>query len=197
MLKPLWKKIWKLPLPCKVRNFLCRACRNAIPTMTNLLRRYVVDDPMCSLCSQHNEDVLHSLWSCSNLEFQRTHELPKFPSTVSPRHRVKLQRWVVCNAGLDDMVLKKQSPNNSTKIPFEPHIPASLWSFDAVPVCPTKKIPRIPFSQVCAGRLNWVRFQHVSRDGNNIVHNHARYAHNITSFSVWMEYVPVHCFVVY
>ena len=67
LLKPLWKKIWKLSLPCKIRNFLWRACKNAIPTMTNLLRRCVVDDPSCSLCAQHNEDVLQSLWSCPNL----------------------------------------------------------------------------------------------------------------------------------
>ena len=66
-LKPLWKKIWKLPLPCKVRNFLWRACRNAIPTMKNLNRRCVVDSPVCSLYSQYDEDVLHSLWSCPSL----------------------------------------------------------------------------------------------------------------------------------
>ena len=66
-LKPLWKKIWKLPLPCKVRNFHWRACRNAILTMINLHRRCVVDSPVCTLCSQHDKDVLHSLWSCPSL----------------------------------------------------------------------------------------------------------------------------------
>ena len=35
--------------------------------MTNLLRYCVVDNPSYSLCAQHNEDVLHSLWSCLNL----------------------------------------------------------------------------------------------------------------------------------
>ncbi|KAK7857552.1 putative ribonuclease h protein, partial [Quercus suber] len=59
-LKPLWRKIWKLPLPCKVRNFLWRACRNEIPTMKSVLS-------VCSLCSQHDEDVLHFLWSCPSL----------------------------------------------------------------------------------------------------------------------------------
>ena len=67
LLKPLWKKIWKLSMTCKIRNFLWKACKNAIPTMTNLLRHNVVNDPSCSLCAQHNEDVLHSLWSCPNL----------------------------------------------------------------------------------------------------------------------------------
>ena len=67
MLRPLWKKIWKLSLPCKVRNFLWRACRNPIPTKKNLQRRCVVDDPLCRLCSQHEENVLHALWSCLEL----------------------------------------------------------------------------------------------------------------------------------
>ncbi|KAL0011847.1 hypothetical protein SO802_006955 [Lithocarpus litseifolius] len=32
--------------------------------MEILHRRCVVDNPVCSLCSQQTEDVLHSLWSC-------------------------------------------------------------------------------------------------------------------------------------
>ncbi|KAL0014213.1 hypothetical protein SO802_001282 [Lithocarpus litseifolius] len=67
LMKPLWKKIWKMPVPCKVRNFLWRACRNAIPTMKNLQRRCVVQDSICPLCSQHEETVLHAIWSCPEL----------------------------------------------------------------------------------------------------------------------------------
>lgn len=52
-------------------------------------------------------------------------------------------------------------------------------------------------AQVCVGQLNWVRFQHVGRDGNNVAHNLVRHAHDITSFSVWMEDVPIYYFVVY
>uniref|UniRef100_A0A7N2KUN3 Reverse transcriptase zinc-binding domain-containing protein n=1 Tax=Quercus lobata TaxID=97700 RepID=A0A7N2KUN3_QUELO len=33
----------------------------------NLECRYVVDDPQCPLCSQHEETVLHALWSCPKL----------------------------------------------------------------------------------------------------------------------------------
>ena len=54
-------------MPCKVRNFLWRACRNAIPTKKNLQRRCVVDDPLCPFCSQHEENVFHALWSCPEL----------------------------------------------------------------------------------------------------------------------------------
>ena len=67
MLRPLWKKTWKLSVPCKVWNFMWRASRNAIPTKKNLQLRCVVDDPLCRLCLQHEENVLHALWSCLEL----------------------------------------------------------------------------------------------------------------------------------
>ena len=35
-----------------------------------------------------------------------------------------------------------------------------------------------------ANRFNWIRFQHVGRDGNNVAHNLARYARHVTGFSV-------------
>ena len=51
---------------CKVRNFVWRACRNAIPTNSNLVC-CVIEDSICSLCSQSPEDVLHFLWPCPGL----------------------------------------------------------------------------------------------------------------------------------
>ena len=54
-------------MSCKIRNFLWRACKNAIPTLNNLKCRCVVEDSKCSLCAQHDEDVIHALWSCPTL----------------------------------------------------------------------------------------------------------------------------------
>ena len=65
--KSMWKKIWQLAVPCKVRNFVWRVRQNAIPTKSNMVRRCIINDPTCPLCSQHHEDVLHSLWSCPGL----------------------------------------------------------------------------------------------------------------------------------
>ena len=35
----LWKQLWSLQVPNKVRNLLWRACRNAMPTKASLVRR--------------------------------------------------------------------------------------------------------------------------------------------------------------
>ena len=64
--RSLWKRIWQMAVPCKVRNFVWRACRNAIPTNSNLVC-CVIEDSICSLCSQSPEDVLHFLWPCPGL----------------------------------------------------------------------------------------------------------------------------------
>ena len=62
-----WKNIWKLLVPCKVRNFIWRSYQNAIPTKTNLVRRSAIDDSRCPQCHDYQEDVFHALWSCLSL----------------------------------------------------------------------------------------------------------------------------------
>lgn len=60
-IRNLWKKIWNLPVPSMVKNILWRAYKNAIPTKVNLIRRRVIDDPLCECCKLCAEIVLHSL----------------------------------------------------------------------------------------------------------------------------------------
>ena len=65
--KPPWNRIWKLNLPNKIKKFLWRVAYNALPTSSELVRRYIINDPIYTLRSSHCEDVLHSLWPCSTL----------------------------------------------------------------------------------------------------------------------------------
>ena len=73
--KPLWQAIWNLNVPGKVKNLLWRACKNALPSKTNLVRRQVIPDALCEVCKTHHEDIIHALylcpllsdiWDCSN-----------------------------------------------------------------------------------------------------------------------------------
>ena len=61
---PLWKKMWHLNIPAKVRIFAWRLCMNAIPTMRNLNKRGVRVDPLCPLCSKEAEFVEHAILKC-------------------------------------------------------------------------------------------------------------------------------------
>ena len=60
----VWKHIWTLNVPPKVRNFLWRACSNILPTRENLHRRKVAVDPLCEFCKKQPETVCHVLWEC-------------------------------------------------------------------------------------------------------------------------------------
>ena len=59
-----WKKTWSLHVMAKVRNLLCRACTNCLPTMTALRRKRVDVLACCLVCSSEPEDILHVLIKC-------------------------------------------------------------------------------------------------------------------------------------
>ena len=51
-----------------MKNLLWRACRNAIPTKENLVRRTVLEDLVCDRCNGALDNPLHALWSCFELD---------------------------------------------------------------------------------------------------------------------------------
>ena len=60
----LWKKIWTLKTPPKVKMFVWRACSNILPTRENLHGRKMKIDPQCEICCQKPESIGHLLWEC-------------------------------------------------------------------------------------------------------------------------------------
>jgi hypothetical protein len=63
-LPDIWKDLWNLKVPGKVKMFAWRACQNLLPTRENLCRRRVIQDPSCPCCGLAVESVIHCLWSC-------------------------------------------------------------------------------------------------------------------------------------
>ena len=68
MLKPLWKGIWGLNVPCKVKNLVWRVAKNSLPTKQNLVKRKVLTDDHCDHCKMQQEDTLYALYLCLKLE---------------------------------------------------------------------------------------------------------------------------------
>ncbi|KAH9763510.1 reverse transcriptase domain-containing protein [Citrus sinensis] len=56
-----WRKLWLLPIPAKVKNFLWRALTNVLPTADNLLQRRVEVQASCPICHTSSETVFHVL----------------------------------------------------------------------------------------------------------------------------------------
>lgn len=59
--RSLWKGVWKLKVLGKIKHFLWKSYTNSLPTKVNLLKRTIVQEDVCHLCSNHSEDVLHTL----------------------------------------------------------------------------------------------------------------------------------------
>ena len=46
----MWKRIWSINVPPKVRTIVWRACSNILSTMANLFHKKLPVDPFCSVC---------------------------------------------------------------------------------------------------------------------------------------------------
>ena len=60
----LWKRVWSLKLPPKVKNFLWRSLAGCLPTKDNLLCKRVAVLSLCPVCNIETETVLHTLVTC-------------------------------------------------------------------------------------------------------------------------------------
>uniref|UniRef100_A0A2N9HZ83 RNase H type-1 domain-containing protein n=1 Tax=Fagus sylvatica TaxID=28930 RepID=A0A2N9HZ83_FAGSY len=67
-LQNTWRTIWSLHIPKKCQMFAWKATCEALPTKLNLHKRRIPVDPTCELCGECNEDAIHALWSCNQLQ---------------------------------------------------------------------------------------------------------------------------------
>ena len=61
------RNFWKLKVPGKIKHFLWKSCTNSFPTKVNLLKRTILQEDVCHLCSKNLEDVFHALWGCEKV----------------------------------------------------------------------------------------------------------------------------------
>nr|XP_023889503.1 uncharacterized protein LOC112001554 [Quercus suber] len=63
---PLWRKIWQLKVPPKVKIFAWRACMNGLPTLYNLRCKGLNFAGFCSLCDKCMETTTYALIHCEH-----------------------------------------------------------------------------------------------------------------------------------
>ena len=56
--------MWHLNIPAKVRIFAWRLCIDVIPTMLNINKRGIQVNPICPLCNDGVESVVHAILRC-------------------------------------------------------------------------------------------------------------------------------------
>lgn len=57
----IWKKIWSLNFPNKIKHFLWRACCKALPTKKNLCKRKVIRNDVYESYGEEVEGTIHAL----------------------------------------------------------------------------------------------------------------------------------------
>ena len=62
-MRALWRLVWSLNCPYKLKQFMWRSCRNILPTKYRLKSRGVDIKVGCDHCGQC-ESVEHVLWGC-------------------------------------------------------------------------------------------------------------------------------------
>ncbi|GAA0184346.1 hypothetical protein LIER_31634 [Lithospermum erythrorhizon] len=60
-----WKELWKMQVPSRVKQFIWRCIHDILPTKIKLLKKGVLVDPICVLCSEKCESLTHLLLECS------------------------------------------------------------------------------------------------------------------------------------
>ncbi|KAF3973465.1 hypothetical protein CMV_003110 [Castanea mollissima] len=65
--KLLWKDMWSLKVPNRVKTLIWRAGWDSLPLKSNLKKRKIPIDAMCSNCGLEPETSLHAIWSCPSL----------------------------------------------------------------------------------------------------------------------------------
>ncbi|XP_074366433.1 uncharacterized protein LOC141707268 [Apium graveolens] len=60
-----WKKLWKLKIPSKIKNFFWRATSGFLPTKDLLRTRKVNVNELCPICNEAPKTVMHALVSCN------------------------------------------------------------------------------------------------------------------------------------
>ena len=84
--KCLWKKLWKIRSPTKIRHFMWRAAKDSLPTKQNLQARHVPVEETCELCGEQKETLLHSLWWCDQAQYVWKSD-PSFVSLYQRQYR--------------------------------------------------------------------------------------------------------------
>lgn len=83
--KALWKSIWNLVIPEKVKKFIWKACTASLPTRHDLYTRKVLEKGICTICFQTNKTIVHALWSYPTISdvFTCHSTLNKWPNNFS------------------------------------------------------------------------------------------------------------------
>ncbi|XP_062014406.1 uncharacterized protein LOC133730919 [Rosa rugosa] len=114
----VWKWIWSVRAPPKVKHFLWRATSNALATNRNRHHRHLSLSPLCTFCNSHPETTEHILFLCPwALQAWFSHPLSY---QVNQQSITTLDAWILGIFGKDGCF-------GPTDPSFPTHVAFLLW----------------------------------------------------------------------
>ena len=108
--RKIWKAIWHLNVPQKIKHFAWRASRDILATKTNLAKWKIAPSGICELCGKEEEMVNHLLWFCDHTKGVWMTSKFVLPFEISPSWNFldvveNLQKWDDTCPGLLEKVI--------------------------------------------------------------------------------------------
>uniref|UniRef100_A0A7N2R1X8 Reverse transcriptase zinc-binding domain-containing protein n=1 Tax=Quercus lobata TaxID=97700 RepID=A0A7N2R1X8_QUELO len=105
--KKVWKGLWRMNLPQKVKHFAWKACRDILASKEALRQRHIAVEGGCVLCGDSMENIIHILWFCAHAKEVWASSKFTFPFNIGPNcsflHVMeKLQRHQESQPGLTE-----------------------------------------------------------------------------------------------
>lgn len=99
----LQEKLWQLKFPNNVRIFTWRACKDGLPTLSNLQKKKIAIDSSCSFCHNHGEDIAHALFYCLEVKDWWNVFLLEMEATHNDQNFIELTKQVQ-EKGVDSLL---------------------------------------------------------------------------------------------
>lgn len=100
----IWKKIWKLQWPPKLKHLLWRACKNSLLVNEVRHHRHMAPNPDCSRCDGGKENVCHALLDCGvNQSMWLCHPLHSMLHDAPRTSFIDTFRWLLSHASLEGL----------------------------------------------------------------------------------------------
>ncbi|KAJ8433992.1 hypothetical protein Cgig2_012685 [Carnegiea gigantea] len=91
----IWKKIWKVEVPQKMRLLMWLVPQGVLMTNTNRVRRGMASKPECNMCPGLLEDTSHIFRTCERVR-EVWHYFEQANTGVHDPN-LELKEWVLCN----------------------------------------------------------------------------------------------------
>lgn len=102
----VWKKIWNLNGPPKLKHLLWRGCKNSLPVNDVRKHRHLAESELCTRCSMATETLHHAIFECpSHQNMWLAHPCQRLISDAPNDSFMDFIQWLIAHASGEEFIL--------------------------------------------------------------------------------------------